>query len=261
MHLPPRLHSTEFAALPGSARHRIVVIKVGGSVFTGAAAYRHVADVLARRLARNPFDRLIVVVSAELGMTDALLSTAREFAPVPDPGALDVLWSTGELRSAALLCLSLHAAGVSATAANVHQAGLVETASAGRPRLRALRLHALSAQHAVVVAPGFLAKAAGDAVVSLGRGGSDLTAVLLAAGLRASRCELLKDVDGYFSSDPNTDPSATHLPHVSFDTALAMAANGCELVQRQALEAAREAGLTLVVGGLDGRRSTTVSTH
>jgi aspartate kinase len=163
----------------------------------------------------------------------------------PDPRTLDLLWSTGEIRSAALLALSLQALGVRAAAANVHQTGLTHDDT-----FRPLRLRALLAEHDVVVAPGFLARGAGDTVVSLGRGGSDLTAVLLAAGLGAVRCELIKDVPGYFSSDPNVDPDARQLPSLSFASALDMAADGCELVQRQALEAARIRNLPLVIRAL-----------
>src|SRR5919109_2540524 len=217
---------------------RLSVIKLGGSVLTGPAAYRRAAAFIADRLCDRPGERLVVVVSAEAGMTDTLLSTARDIAPEPDPATLDLLWSTGELRSVALLVLSLHAAGVSATAANVHQTGLSELEDrgpAGGITLRALRLRALLATHDVVVVPGFLAQGAGDAVVSLGRGGSDLTAILLSAGLDADRCELVKDVPGYFSADPNSDPHAVHLPAIDYTQALQMADAGCELVQRHAL--------------------------
>lgn len=235
----------------------VVILKVGGSVFTGAAAYRTVARALADRLRAEPGIRLLVVVSAEHGATDALLSTARDLVPDPDPAALDLLWSTGELRSAALLALALQAAGVSSAAANVHQAGLI--ARDGGPAVRPLRLKALLAAHDIVVVPGFLARRDGDGVVSLGRGGSDLTAVLLAAALGADRCELVKDVPGYFTADPHAVPAAAHLPALDYDSALALAESGCPVVQREALAAARDARLMLVVGALGDPRATTIS--
>jgi aspartate kinase len=239
----------------------ITVIKIGGSVLTGAAAYRRAAAFVEERLREHPDERLVVVVSAEYGVTDTLLNAARDIVADPDPATLDLLWSTGELRSAALLTLELQARGIKATAVNVHQTGLTEPdvrGDAGHSRLRALRLLAPLAKCRVVVAPGFLARGDGDAVVSLGRGGSDLTAVLLAAGLGARQCELVKDVPGYFSADPNVDPSASHLPDVEFSEALEMAAAGCDLVQRQALEAARERSLPLVVRAIDGDKRTYV---
>jgi aspartate kinase len=98
-------------------------------------------------------------------------------------------------------------------------------------RLNPRHLHAALAHHSIAIVPGFLATNPAQAVVSLGRGGSDLTAVLLAGGLDACRCELIKDVPGYFSSDPHRDPSARHLPSLTFEQALTLADDGCDLVQ------------------------------
>jgi aspartate kinase len=234
---------------------RLSVIKLGGSVLTGAPAYRHAARFIAQRLADTAGEKLLVIVSAELGTTDALQAVAEDFCPNPDPHTLDLLWSTGEIRSVALLTLALHALGVRATGVNVHQTGLIapdDGVGGGRTELRPLRLRAALTSHDVVVAPGFLARGDGDALTSLGRGGSDLTAVLLAAGLGAARCELVKDVAGYYSVDPNVHPDARHLPALTFDHALEMAERGCDLVQRQALEAARDRCLPLLVRNLEG---------
>ena len=236
----------------------IAVIKIGGSVFTGRDAYVRAAAAIATRLAHAPEERLLVVVSAEHGETDALLATARDIAENPDPATVDLLWSTGEIRSAALLALALQSIGVRAIAANVHQTGLTSRPGDTTAGVRPLRLLALLANHDVVVATGFLAQGGGDAVISLGRGGSDLTAVLLAAGLGAARCELVKDVPGYFSADPHIDPEARHLPSLTYTEALAMADAGCELVQRQALESARRHALPIVVRALDGTTTTTL---
>jgi aspartate kinase len=240
---------------------RISVIKIGGSVLTGIASYLRAAAFIAGRLANDPGRRLVVVVSAEQGTTDALLALAREVTPEPDPAALDLLWSTGELRSVALLVLSLQALGVRAAAANVHETGLEAPdawSEAGRSILRPLRLRSRLAELDVVVAPGFLARGEGDSVVSLGRGGSDLTAVLLAAGLDAETCELVKAVPGYFSTDPNRISSAEHIPTLPYSLALQMADEGCDLVQRQALAAARDGNVSLVIRALDEARQSVV---
>lgn len=231
----------------------VAVVKIGGSVLTGHQAYHRAAAFLAQRVASEPGTRIVAVVSAEIGVTDSLLAAARDVVDVPDPATLDLLWSTGELRSAALLALALQAQGVKAIAINVHQAGLVTPpaeAASGGARVRPLRVLALVGQYDVVVAPGFLARGAGDAVVSLGRGGSDLTAVLLAAGLQAGRCELLKDVPGYFTADPKRDPDARPVAALSYMQALEMSAEGCQLVQRQALEAAQEFRVPLVISAI-----------
>ncbi|HVL67035.1 MAG TPA: hypothetical protein VM364_07210 [Vicinamibacterales bacterium] len=240
---------------------RVAVLKIGGSVLTGARAYRQAAEFIAARLCAAPDERTVVVVSAETGVTDALLATAREIVEQPDPDTLDLLWSTGELRSVALLTLALQALGVDACAANVHQTGLVSAGGAhapGESRIEPLRLRALLASHDVVVVPGFLARGAGDAVVSLGRGGSDLTAVLLAAGLDACRCELVKDVPGYFTADPKRDPGARPLDALSFTRAIEMADAGCRLVQRHALVAAQHRHLPLVVRAIGHRLHTVI---
>lgn len=240
----------------------IAVLKIGGSVLTGRQAYPRVAAFIGDRLGERPDERLVAVVSAENGATDALLTTAREIVADPDTAIVDLLWSTGETRSAALLALCLQARGVRATAANIHQTGLVDPdllEHPGRPAVRPLRLLSLLDDYEVVVAPGFLARGAGDQIVSLGRGGSDLTAVLLAAGLGAARCELVKDVPGYFTADPKRDPEARPLATVSYARALRMADEGCQLVQRHALVAARDRALPLVIRALGDDHVTVVS--
>jgi aspartate kinase len=240
----------------------IAVLKIGGSVLTGPHAYRRAAEFVAARLRACPGERLVAVVSAEIGVTDSLLATARDIVDDPDPSALDLLWSTGELRSTALLALWLQSLGITAAAINVHQTGLVETADAcvpGSSGVKPLRLRALLAEREVVVAPGFLARGAGDTLVSLGRGGSDLTAVLLAAGLGAGRCELLKDVPGYFTGDPRRDPDARPVASLSYARAIDLADDGCELVQRHALEAARALGLPVVVAAIGHDTRTVIS--
>ena len=128
----------------------------------------------------------------------------------PDPATLDLLWSTGEIRSAALLALSLQAAGVRAAAANVHQTGLTAPAGHGGTGIRPCGCTRSLTAHDVVVAPGFLARGGGDGVVSLGRGGSDLTAVLLAAGLGARAVRAREGRAGLFlgRSEPGRDRHA-----------------------------------------------------
>jgi aspartate kinase len=252
-----------------SANQAVAVIKIGGSILTNARAYRRAAIFVHNRHRASPEERLVVVVSAQQGVTDALERTAKRIVGGPDAPALDLLWSTGELRSVAVLALHLQRLGVPAAALNVHEAGLsVEGDSRGRAgarraervRLNSLWIRNALARHAVAVVPGFLGTDATNAVVSLGRGGSDLTAVLLAEGLQACRCELLKDVAGYFTSDPHRDRAARHLPRLTFDQALALADDGCDLVQRKAIEAAARCGLPLVIRCLDDSAPTSFIT-
>ena len=238
-----------------------VVIKIGGSVLTDATAYPRAAEFVRQRLRESPRLRIVAVVSAENGLTDELLQTAQRAVRRPNPVMLDLLWATGELRSVALLTLHLHAAGVRATGLNVHQAGLIAPSAPQSPKAAGAaaiafeprRLLRALERFRVVVAPGFLAVRRSGGIVSLGRGGSDLSAVLLAAGLRAERCELIKDVPGYFSADPQTHAGARQLPRVTYAQALAMARAGCDLVQEDALAVAMRARLRVVVRSLDGR--------
>ncbi len=236
---------------------RIVVLKIGGSVLTGAKAFRRVALFLKRRSQIAPSEKLVVVVSAQKLMTDSLERRARRIVRNPGVRGLDLLWSTGELRSVALLALHLEALQVSSVGLNVHETGLHFSSmhEVGTPRLKLTEgpLESALSKHAVVVVPGFLATRSDGAIISVGRGGSDLSAVLLAIGLGASRCELMKDVPGYFEEDPKENARAAHLPWLSFKDALCMADRGCDLVQPRAILAASESNLPLVIRSMDER--------
>lgn len=241
------------------------VLKLGGSVLRDDASYAAAARFLHDRLAENQDERLVVIVSAEYGTTDTLLAQAQRIVGATaqrgeetegaqssevNNDALDLLWSTGELRSVALLTLHLQRIGTHATPFNVHQTGLVAERATGTA-VRPLRLLAALGTARIVIVPGFLGVSAGGTITSLGRGGSDLTAVLLAAAVRAHACELIKDVPGYFTADPHRNTHARPIQHLSFDKAIVMADAGCDLVQRAALVAASAASLPLVIRSMD----------
>jgi aspartate kinase len=164
------------------------------------------------------------------------------------------LWSTGELRSVALLTLALRRARVAAIGLNAHQTGLRAIDESAPIEFNLLPIRAALASHDVVVVPGFLATRR-HAVITLGRGGSDLSAVLLARAIGASECVLIKDVDGYFTTDPAIDAAAVRLDRLTYTAAINKADEGCPLVQRQALDEGRRAGFPLVV-----RSMSTIST-
>ena len=250
---------------------RITVLKLGGSVLRGKEGYTVAADWLQARLASTD-DRFVVVVSAEHGHTDALYREAQDLAnstvsqssnahlsipqlSIPQSDLLDLLWSTGEIRSVALLALRLRALRVSGTGISVHETGLRVCDETDQITFNPSTIRAALAVHRVVVVPGFLATRA-NRVITLGRGGSDWSAVLLAASLGASRCELVKDVDGYFTADPNTDGAAELIPELSYATALRMADDGCPLVQRQAIAEAARARLPLIIRSLASQGTT-----
>ena len=235
----------------------VTVLKIGGSVLTGYQGYANAAAFVAARL-ENSAERFVVVVSAEYGHTDELYQEAKAIgatgldapdAIVPDAALLDLLWSTGEVRSVALLSLRLRALGASVTGVSVHEVGLSVRAGDDRIAFNPLSIRAALAAHRVVVVPGFLATDR-HRVVTLGRGGSDWSAVLLAASLGAARCELVKDVDGYFTDDPRIHAGAELIPTITYETALQMADDGCPLVQRHAIVEAARARLPLVIRSL-----------
>jgi aspartate kinase len=239
------------------------VLKIGGSVLRDDASYAAAARFLRARLTQHHDEKLVVIVSAQHGQTDALLAEAQrinrevqQVSHAANNAALDLLWCTGELRSVALLTLHLQSVGVAAIPFNVHQTGLVagaehSRAAAPEPAVRPLRLLAALASSRIVIVPGFLGVSPGGTITSLGRGGSDLTAVLLAAAIRADACELIKDVPGYFTADPHRDAGARPIHDLSIAQALAMADAGCDLVQRAALVAAAAASLHIVIRSMD----------
>jgi aspartate kinase len=223
----------------------LAIVKLGGSVLTGLPAYRQAASFLKREFGDSG-SRLIAVVSAEYGHTDSLAREADALAAAPDSAARDLLWSTGEIRSVALLTIALRDAGVSAAGLNAHEAGIRSVAGSDAIGVGGVALRTALSRHAVVVVPGFLATCV-QQIVTLGRGGSDLSAVLLAGALGADRCVLIKDVAGYFTSDPAADNDAQPIETLTYTRALAMADANCPLVQRQALAAAERARVPLVV--------------
>jgi aspartate kinase len=250
--------------MPGSLprRGQIVVIKLGGSILVRPKAYKRAAKFLANRLRANPDERLVVVVSAQEGTTDKLERAARKIVSEPHSAALDLLWSTGEIRSVAVLALELQALGVQTAPLNIHQAGLSFSRdesesihSGGTAQRNPERLFRVLDKYPIAIVPGFFATDSEGVITSLGRGGSDLTAVLLAAGLQACRCELIKDVPGYFTADPHRDTNAGHVPQLTFEQALEFADSGCDLVQRRAIESAQRSGLPLIVRSLNENES------
>jgi len=243
-------------------RERIVVLKLGGSILVRPTAYRRAASFVRDRLRTHPDEKLVIVVSAQEGTTDRLERAAKKIVREPHAAALDLLWSTGEIRSVAILTLELQALGVQAAPLNIHQAGLsvleneCDSFTVGRTaQCNPEKLFGVLEKYPVAIVPGFFATDSQRAIASLGRGGSDLAAVLLAQGLQACRCELIKDVPGYFTSDPHQDRAARPISHLTFERALEFADGGCDLVQRKAIEAAQNCGLRLVVRSLNENES------
>jgi aspartate kinase len=226
-----------------------VIQKYGGSSLATLEQLGMVADRVAAL--RRRIDFVVVVVSARGRTTDTLLALGSRVCPSPPAREVDALLSTGEATSAALLSLALSARGVGARALSGSQAGIRTCACHGRARIVDVDAGAvvdtLRCGEVPVVA-GFQGVTSTGAITTIGRGGSDTTAVALAAALGAGFCDILTDVRGVHSADPRCDAAAPLLPHLSYEQIIALCANGATVVHRDAVELARRQDIAVRVG-------------
>src|SRR5439155_9075647 len=227
----------------------IVVQKFGGSSLADADRIRRVARRIARERAHG--SQLVVVVSAMGDTTDELLALAGAITDDPDSRELDVLLATGEHQSATLVSMALHALGVPAISLTGAQAGISTDGRYGRARIAnvdPVRVRAELAKGKVVIVAGFQGMsqtaveglgeqhASAVEITTLGRGGSDTTAVALAARLNASRCQIFTDVRGIYTADPRLLPDARQLRVIGYEEMLEMAQHGAQVMQTRAVE-------------------------
>ncbi|TAM57076.1 MAG: aspartate kinase [Chloroflexota bacterium] len=230
----------------------VVVQKYGGSSLAGADRIKHVARRIARERATGA--DLVVVVSAMGDTTDDLIELAHSLTDEPDPRELDLLLATGEHMSGTLVTMALHALGLPAVSLTGPQAGIRTDASHGRARIANLdpsRLQRELAAGKVVIVAGFQGST-GDAydtadVTTLGRGGSDTTAVAVAARLGAERCEIYTDVEGILTADPRLVPEARLLPIIGYEEMLELAHQGAQVIQNRAVELGWVSGVEISV--------------
>ncbi|HEY3522171.1 MAG TPA: aspartate kinase, partial [Candidatus Limnocylindrales bacterium] len=211
---------------------QLVVQKYGGSSVADADRIRRVAGRIADE--RADHNDLVVVVSAMGDTTDELLALAAAITDDPDPRELDMLLATGEHQAATLVSMALHALGVPAIALSGPQAGITTDGRYGHARIAAIepeRVRRELDSGKVVIVAGFQGRSAGeegdrptaDEITTLGRGGSDTTAVALAARLGADRCQIFTDVPGIFTADPRLEPRARQLSRVGYEEMLELA--------------------------------------
>ena len=215
----------------------IVVQKYGGSSVATAEHIKAVAERVKK--ARESGLDLVVVVSAMGKTTDRLLALAREVSRDPSPREIDQLLSTGERQSVAVLAMALHDRGVAATSLSGAQAGMKITGRYGSgviSEIQPERMRSLLAEGQVVIVAGFQGENALGDVITLGRGGSDTTAIALAAALQADRCEIYTDVDGVYTADPRIVPAARRIPLISPDEMAEMAWRGAKVMHPRAVE-------------------------
>jgi aspartate kinase len=245
--------TTQFEGVPSLAgeapgRAGTVVMKFGG---TSVADTERLLAV-ARRLvaAREAGNRVVAVLSAMGDTTDELVRLAHDMSPEPVPRELDMLISVGERVSCALAAMAIHDLGHEAISLTGSQAGIVTDTAHGKAKIvdvRARRIHEALDQNRIVLVAGFQGVSTAFEVTTLGRGGSNLTAVVLAAALGADACEMYTDVEGVFTADPRVVPTARKLHAVSYEEMLEMAASGAKVLQLRSVEFARNHGVKLHV--------------
>ncbi|HLY83047.1 MAG TPA: aspartate kinase [Acidimicrobiales bacterium] len=227
---------------------QLIVQKFGGTSVADAERMRTVADYIARTRRRG--DEVVVVVSAMGKETEDLLHLASQVSATRPGREMDMLITAGERKAMALLCMALHDLGVAADSFTGSQAGVLTDAEHGRAKIlevRADRIREALAAGRVPVVGGAQGVSTERNVTFLGRGGSDTTAVALAAALKADACELYTDVSGVFTADPRVMPGARRLHRVSYEEMLEMCAAGCPKPEMRSVEFARNHGVRLHV--------------
>jgi len=223
------------------AASNIVVMKFGGTSVSGTEELKRAARRIVA--ARERGRRVVAVLSARGKTTDRLLEAAREISPRPDPREMDMLLSIGERESCALCAMAINDLGHRAISLTGSQAGIVTDSSHTKARIidvRADRISTALEEDTIVLVAGFQGVSTESRdVTTLGRGGSDTTAVALAAALGAEECEIFTDVAGVFSADPRIVSDAHLLPVVSYEEMLEMASSGAKVLQLRAVEYAR----------------------
>jgi len=240
----------------------LVVQKYGGSSVADAERIKRVAErIVATRKAGHD---VVVAVSAMGDTTDELLDLASQVSPLPPPRELDMLLTAGERISMALLAMAIHNLGYEARSFTGSQAGVITTSVHGKARIIDVtpgRIRSALDEGAIAIVAGFqgVAQDTKD-VTTLGRGGTDTTAVALAVALNADLCEIYTDVDGVFTADPRIVPNASRIERITYEEMLELAACGAKVLHLRSVEYARRAGLPIHVRSSYSNRPGTVVT-
>jgi aspartate kinase len=226
----------------------LIVQKYGGTSVGNTERIKNVASRVAKHRAQG--DHIVVVVSAMSGVTDSLIRMAKEIMPLPSEREMDMLLATGEQTTIALTAIALQALGVDATSLTGAQAGIVTDGVHTKAKIQNItpkQVHALLNSGKVVIVAGFQGQTSEGQITTLGRGGSDLTAIALAAALKADLCQIYTDVDGVYTADPRLVPSARKLPEISYDEMLELASLGAKVMQSRSVEFAKKFGVIFEV--------------
>jgi aspartate kinase len=226
----------------------LIVQKYGGTSVGNPERIKNVATRVAKYHARG--DKVVVVVSAMSGVTDNLIKLAKQLMPLPDEREMDVLLATGEQTTIALAAIALHSLGVPAISLTGAQAGIVTDGVHTKAKIQNItpkRIHELLNAGKVVIVAGFQGQTIEGQVTTLGRGGSDLTAIALAAALNSDLCQIYTDVDGVYTADPRIVQGARKLEEISYDEMLELASLGAKVMQSRSVEFAKKFGVLFEV--------------
>ena len=226
----------------------LIVQKYGGTSVGNTDRIKNVAARVAKYHAKG--DKIVVVVSAMSGVTDNLIKLAKDIMPLPSEREMDVLLATGEQTTISLTAIALHAIGVPAVSLTGAQAGIVTDGVHTKAKIQNISpesVHGFLDRGNVVIVAGFQGKTPEGQVTTLGRGGSDLTAIALAAALKAELCQIYTDVDGVYTADPRIVKNAKKLEEISYDEMLELASLGAKVMQSRSVEFAKKFGVVFEV--------------
>ncbi|WP_018970785.1 aspartate kinase [Rubritalea marina] len=226
----------------------LIVQKYGGTSVGSLDRIRNVASRIKKL--RDAGHQVVAVVSAMSGVTNKLIAMAEELNNDPSERELDVLLATGEQQSIALVSMALHELDVDAVSVTGRQAGIVTTGSHTRGKIDQINpdlMHKYLDEGNVVICAGFQGVREDGMIHTLGRGGSDLSAIAVAAALKADTCQILTDVDGVYTCDPRVVKDARKMPEVSYDEMLEMASSGTKVMQSRSVEFAKKYGVIFEV--------------
>jgi aspartate kinase len=239
---------------------RLIVQKYGGTSLGTPERIRNVAQRIVETQRENC--RVVAVVSAMAGVTDDLLKLADQMSPEPTKRELDILLATGERAATALVSMAINALGAKAISLSGAEAGILTDAVHTRARIANIsskQIQELLAEDYIVIVAGFQGQTAEGETTTLGRGGSDLSAIALAGALNADACQIFTDVDGVFTCDPHIVADAKKLDEVAYDELLEMAGAGAKVIQSRAVEFAKKFGVEFEVRSSLNRNTGTLA--
>ena len=226
----------------------LIVQKFGGSSVADVDRVRHVAGIITDTYKAG--NDVVVVLSAQGKTTDKLLAMAEQYNPKASKRELDQLLSTGEQQSVALCAMMIQSMGFPVVSLNAWQVGFKTNSTYGNARIKKIetdRIQNELDQHRIVIFTGFQGINKWEDVTTLGRGGSDTSAVALAAALRADKCQIYTDVDGVYTADPNKVPTAKKIDQITYDEMLELASLGAQVLNNRSVELAKKYGVELEV--------------